>query len=95
MQGTYTIPTTAHFLDSLAQGILERAGGNGETLTQWRVLLPTRRAGRELRESFLRLTGDVPLLLPLIRSIGDVDAEELDLYLGGYGDCLLYTSRCV
>jgi ATP-dependent helicase/nuclease subunit B len=89
VQGVYTIPITAHFLDKLAQGILERTGGDGESLTRWRVLLPTRRAGRELRESFLRLTGNTPLLLPLIRSIGDVDAEELDLYLGGYGDTLL------
>ena len=48
------------------------------------VLLPTRRAARALREAFLRLTGEgsdagAPLLLPRMRPIGDLDADELAL----------------
>ena len=42
-----------------------------------RVLLPTRRAARTLRRSFLQLNGGQPLLLPRLQPLGDVDAEEL------------------
>ncbi|TGY84941.1 hypothetical protein E5163_16935, partial [Marinicauda algicola] len=42
------------------------------------VLVPTRRAGRELAEAFAKARGQeaAVALLPLIRPIGDVDADE-------------------
>ena len=43
----YTIPAGTAFLDALAAGILERYGGDPQTLAEVQVLLPTRwRAGR-------------------------------------------------
>ena len=58
------------------------AGGDPLRLSRITVLLPTRRAARSLREAFLRLTGEAaggaPLLLPRMRPIGDLDADELD-----------------
>lgn len=62
------------------------ADGDDFALTRMRVLLPTRRAGRELRDAFLGLSKGKPLLLPRLQPIGDVDAEEIELYLSGYGE---------
>lgn len=92
----YTIPPTAPFLHALAQAILAGdlpvpGGGAPEPLqlTRTTVLLPTRRACRELREAFLRAGGDRAALLPRIRPIGDVDEEtgffESQAGLGGEG----------
>lgn len=61
------------------------SNGDDMALTKMRVLLPTRRAGRELRDAFLNLSKGKPLLLPRLQPIGDVDAEEIELYLSGYG----------
>ena len=89
-QGLYTIPSGSGFLKCLAQGLFNKAEttlGNDEfTLSRMRVLLPTRRACRELRDALMRLSSNKPLLLPKLQSIGDVDAEELELYLSGFGD---------
>lgn len=62
------------------------SNGDDFALTKMRVLLPTRRAGRELRDAFLNLSKGKPLLLPRLQPIGDVDAEEIELYLSGYGE---------
>ena len=62
------------------------SNGDDFALTKMRVLLPTRRAGRELRDAFLGLSKGKPLLLPRLQPIGDVDAEEIELYLSGYGE---------
>ena len=61
------------------------SGGDQSALTQMRVLLPTRRSGRELRDAFLGLSNGKPLLLPRLQPIGDVDAEEIELTLSGFG----------
>jgi ATP-dependent helicase/nuclease subunit B len=66
------------FADVLAAGIIDRYGAS-PGLSRVRVLLPTRRAVRALRDAFLRQTGGKPVLLPHIRPIGDVDEEELTL----------------
>lgn len=84
-QGLYTIPSGTGFLKYLARGLLEMSSGDQSALTQMRVLLPTRRAGRELRDAFLELSKGKPLLLPRLQPIGDVDAEEIELYLSGFG----------
>src|SRR5438445_6784841 len=59
------------------------AAGDPLRLSRMTVLLPTRRATRSLREAFLRLSGEgTPLLLPRLRPIGDLDADEIGLGLG-------------
>ena len=75
-----TIPAGIQFTDALAAGILERYGDDPFDLGGILVLLPTRRACRTLRESFLRARDGQPLLLPDIRPIADVDEEETSLY---------------
>jgi ATP-dependent helicase/nuclease subunit B len=63
------------------------AGSDPLLLPRITVLLPTRRAARALREAFLRATGDgreagAPMLLPRMRPLGDLDADELSLVDG-------------
>lgn len=83
--GLYTISSGTGFLKRLAEGLQVMSEGDDLALTQMRVLLPTRRAGRELRAAFLSLSPDKPVLLPRLQPIGDVDAEDIDLYLSGFG----------
>jgi ATP-dependent helicase/nuclease subunit B len=73
----FTIPSHQAYVDILAAGILERIGHDPEALAKVRVLLPTRRACRSLREAFLRLSGGTPTLLPRMTPLGDVDEDEL------------------
>src|SRR5271155_2856449 len=79
----YTIAADRPFLATLARGLVTLAGGDPLRLARMTVLLPTRRAARSLREAFLRLTGEgsdpgAPLLLPRMRPVGDLDADELE-----------------
>lgn len=73
----YTIPSGFSFVDALAQGLLERTGGDQAALAAHQILLPTRRGCRSLRDAFLRQTGGKPMLLPRMNPVGEVDAEEL------------------
>jgi len=82
MTGVFTIPAGAPFVDALAAGIAARAGGDPLALADIRVLLPTRRACRALRDAFLRRTDGRPTILPRMSPIGDVDPDALDLDLG-------------
>ncbi len=75
----YSIAPTVSFVDSLAQGLLKRAGSNPLALAEHTILLPTRRACRALQEAFLRASAGRSLLLPRLVPLGDVDAEELIL----------------
>lgn len=76
----FTIPSGKAFVDALAAGILDEVGDDISSLADIRILLPTRRAVRALREAFLRLRGGAPMLLPMMTPIGDVD-EEAFLFL--------------
>ncbi len=78
-----TISPTVKFLPDLAAGIFELAGEKGPDLTRFRILLPTRRACRELHNEFLKLSDGIPLLLPRMNPLGDIDQEELDLLISG------------
>ena len=72
----YTIPPSVGFVDALARGIAD-AFPDPQTLSAVTVLLPTRRAGRALAEAFVRLKSERgAAILPMIRPIGDVDADE-------------------
>jgi ATP-dependent helicase/nuclease subunit B len=80
----YTIAPGRPFLDLLARGILQQHGADPLALSRVTVLLPTRRACRALAEAFLRQSDGTALLLPVIRPLGDVDEDELELR--GIGD---------
>lgn len=84
MSGLYAIPPGTPFADALAAGILARHGADPLGLSKVLVLLPTRRACRALREAFLRRTKGTPLLLPVLRPLGDVDADELALAVNDF-----------
>ena len=81
--GLFTIPTDRPFVDDLALGMLRQAGDDPLQLARFRVLLPTRRACRSLREAFLRIGDGAPRLLPRMTPIGDVDEDDLILELEG------------
>ena len=80
----FTIAPERPFLATLADGLLGMTGGDPMRLPRVTILLPTRRAVRALRDAFLRATPEgreagTPLLLPRMRSIGDLDSDELTL----------------
>lgn len=75
----FNIPPGVPFARALAAELLRRCEGKPETLPQFRILLPTRRACRVLHETFLQITDGAPLLLPRMQPLGDVDEEELTI----------------
>ncbi len=83
LRGLYTVPAGVPFAAALAQGLLERAGDDPASLSRYSILLPTRRACRTLRDTFLALTDGKPLLLPRMQPLGDVDEDELILEIAG------------
>src|SRR3989338_3878022 len=82
----YNIAAGQSFADALARGILERAAADPLQLADCTILLPSRRACRTLREAFLRLSGGKAILLPALRPIGDVDADEVAMFLAAGDD---------
>ncbi len=76
----YTIAAGEAFLDILAENILLRfpTFETQRPLTEWTVLVPTRRAANELVKSFKRQSKGQTLLLPRISPIGDVDEFFID-----------------
>lgn len=73
----FSIPPGLPFADLLAQGLIERHGEEPLGLSRVLIYLPTRRAARTLRESFLRLLDGRPMLLPDMRALGDADEDEI------------------
>ncbi|PZF76478.1 double-strand break repair protein AddB [Aestuariivirga litoralis] len=79
----FTIAPDKPFLQVLAEAVLKGFPcTDGKTpgkldLARWTILLPTRRAVRELEEIFFRLTGGSGVLLPRIRPLGDIDEDLL------------------
>lgn len=71
------------FADAFARGILEQAGDDPLKLSETLILLPSRRACRNLREAFLRLSGGKALLLPQMHPVGDVEADDVAMLLAG------------
>src|SRR5262245_58658666 len=87
----YTIPPSAPFLTTLARAILagqlpvpDDARPDPLLLPLTTIYLPTRRAGRALREAFLAEAKDAGMLLPRIRALGDPDEDAAILF--GSGD---------
>ena len=78
----FTIPNSNSFVDSLALGLLKETSSTPEKLAAITILLPTRRAGRSLRDAFLRICQGRPLLLPRMIPLGDM--EDDDLLIAGW-----------
>ena len=70
-----TLPANSAFLDTVARRWLAAGHAPGEGL----ILLPTRRAARELAEAFLRVSDGKPMLLPRITALGALDEAPLAL----------------
>ncbi|PKQ07168.1 MAG: double-strand break repair protein AddB [Alphaproteobacteria bacterium HGW-Alphaproteobacteria-11] len=85
----FTMPPGTPFLERLAATLLDDAtlGGRfgASVLADITILLPTRRAVRALGEAFLRAGGGTALILPSIRTLGDVDEDDLVLDPKGMG----------
>ncbi|NKB43457.1 MAG: double-strand break repair protein AddB [Alphaproteobacteria bacterium] len=79
----WSIPPALGFVDALADGLLAETGGDPLALAEITVLVPTRRAGRSLREAFLRRAQGKPLLLPRLMPLQDIDEDEA--LLSGFG----------
>lgn len=79
----FNIPSGVPFARVLAKGLLAEAGKDPLALTRMRILLPTRRACRTVREAFLQESGGKPLLLPKLQPLGDVEEDELLIGLAG------------
>lgn len=87
----WSIPAGAPFLKTLARAVLD--GGfpaphlpapGPAALSAYTILVPTRRAARELANAFLNVSDGAALLLPRIQPLGDVDEEELSLSPAGF-----------
>ncbi len=77
----FTIRPDRPFVDVLARSLLAKTAGDPERLSDYQILLPTRRAIRALTEAFLRAAGGRTVLLPRLTPLGDLDTD--DLALGG------------
>jgi ATP-dependent helicase/nuclease subunit B len=75
-ENVYTIPSSAPFADTLAKGLIDRAGADPLALADTIVYLPTRRAQRSFGDAFARALGGAALL-PQFKALGDVDEDEL------------------
>jgi ATP-dependent helicase/nuclease subunit B len=77
----FNIPAGAPFLPTLADAILsgrlvELGRNDPLALADLTILLPTRRAMRALRDVFVTKLGSGAAILPVIRTIGDIDEED-------------------
>ncbi|MEJ0062242.1 MAG: double-strand break repair protein AddB [Alphaproteobacteria bacterium] len=77
LTGIFTIPSGADFAASLAGGLLADSQARRVPLADYLILLPTRRAGRTLREAFIAENNGAAMLLPRLQPLGDLDPEEL------------------
>jgi len=77
----FTIPSDEPFLEVLAQAVLKGFPGDAPRqpspldIARTTMLVPTRRAARELERIFFEVNGKRGLLLPRISPIGDIDEE--------------------
>ncbi len=73
----FSVAAHRPFLDDLAFALEAAFAGRGpEALADTVVFTPTRRAGRELAQSFVRAAEGRAVLLPQIRAIGDLEEGE-------------------
>ncbi len=79
-----SVPPSIPFLRTVVAALIDgrlvagfEARTQPEKLTQATLYLPTRRAGRLVREIFLEELGRQAVLLPRIVALGDIDEDEL------------------
>lgn len=72
-----TIPASYSFVDVLARGVLTAHGDDPLTLSQAKILLPSRRACRQLKEALIAQAEHDRLILPNIMALGDDDEAKL------------------
>jgi ATP-dependent helicase/nuclease subunit B len=73
----FNIEAGRPFLEDLARGLTVALAPMGPpALAAATVLTPTRRAGRDLAEAFLAVSGAGAVLLPQVRALGDLDEGE-------------------
>nr|MCS5599936.1 hypothetical protein [Rhodospirillales bacterium] len=72
----YTIHAGLPFVDALANGLNNKIEKTNTQLSDFTILLPTRRAVKTLRDAFLRRSAGKPLLLPRLIPLGDLDTDE-------------------
>ena len=82
-KNVFTIDAGLGFATSLVQGLISRLRPQDDPLALARavIFLPTRRSARALSEEFTRQL-DGAVLLPSIRTLGDVDEDELNFEPG-------------
>src|ERR1700722_1241133 len=80
----FSVPSSVPFLRTVVAALIDgrlirgfEARTQPERLTQATLYLPTRRAGRLVREIFLQELGTKAVLLPRIVALGDIDEDEL------------------
>ncbi len=76
----YNIPAAYPFLDSFAHGLLAEYANDPAAFQSLKILLPTRRTCRNLRNAFLRINDGAPFILPNLIPVGDLDEDELKLH---------------
>ena len=84
----FTIRPSAPFAETLARGVIARAGDDPLALSSAIIYLPTRRAARGFGDAFAKVMGGAALL-PQFRPLGD--SEEDDLQFDAAGDGLELT----
>jgi ATP-dependent helicase/nuclease subunit B len=72
----FTIPFGVPFARTLAEGAIARIGDDPLALADMLVLVPTRRAARNLREAFAEVRGGAALG-PNIRALGDIGEDDI------------------
>jgi ATP-dependent helicase/nuclease subunit B len=73
----FNIEAGRPFLEDLARGLASALAPLGpQALAAATILTPTRRAGRDLAEAFLAVSGADAVLLPQVRALGDLDEGE-------------------
>jgi ATP-dependent helicase/nuclease subunit B len=73
----FNIEAGRPFLEDLARGLAEALAPMGpQALAAATILTPTRRAGRDLADAFLAVSGAGAVLLPQMRALGDLDEGE-------------------
>lgn len=75
----YSIEPYHNFLKSLAKTLVNEIFNDDLTISDAIILLPTRRAARQLAKEFLDLRPQKATILPRIRTLGDIDPEESNL----------------
>lgn len=74
----YTLNLSDNFADKLVEIILSRQTSPLQT-AQTQIILPTKRACRNVKEAFIRLCGEKPILMPQMKPLFEADDLMQDL----------------